>query len=40
VPERGADGLVTIAPAITFDRSGGARHGPGADRLARLLDDS
>ncbi len=40
VPERGADGLVTMASAIEFDAFGGARHGPGADRLARLLDET
>ena len=39
VPERGADGLVSMASAVVFDDAGGARHGPGADRLARLLDD-
>jgi pilus assembly protein CpaF len=40
VPERGPDGLVTMASAVEFDASGRARHGPGADRLARLLDDT
>jgi pilus assembly protein CpaF len=39
VPERGGDGLVTMTTAVTFDADGRARHGPGADRLARLLDD-
>jgi pilus assembly protein CpaF len=38
VPERGADGLVAMAIAVTFDGPV-ARPGPGADRLARLLDD-
>jgi pilus assembly protein CpaF len=38
VPERGADGLVAMATAVTFDGPL-ARPGPGADRLARLLDD-
>jgi pilus assembly protein CpaF len=40
VPERRADGLVTMESAVAFDASGGARHGPGAERLARFLDDS
>ena len=39
VPERRDDGLVTMASAVTFDDSGRACHGPGAHRLARLLDD-
>ena len=39
VPERAADGLVSMASAVAFDDAGGAHHGPGADRLARLLDD-
>jgi pilus assembly protein CpaF len=38
VPQRGADGLVTIATAVAF-HGHGVHHGPGADRLARLLDD-
>jgi pilus assembly protein CpaF len=40
LPERGTDGLVTVASAVAFDSSGCARHGPAADRLARLLDDT
>jgi hypothetical protein len=39
VPERGDDGLVTMTAAVTFDADGHDRRGPGADRLARLLDD-
>ena len=40
VPEREPGGLVTMVSAIAFDDTGSARHGPGADRLARLLDDT
>jgi pilus assembly protein CpaF len=39
VPSRGADGLVTIATAVAFGADGVLRSGPGADRLAHLLDD-
>jgi pilus assembly protein CpaF len=39
VPERSADGMVTIATAVSFDVGGRAHPGPGADRLERLLDD-
>ena len=39
VPERSDDGMVTIATAVSFDVDGRARPGPGAERLARLLDD-
>jgi pilus assembly protein CpaF len=38
VPDRGDNGLVTMARAIAFDADGGARHGPGGPALARLLD--
>jgi secretion/DNA translocation related ATPase len=39
VPERSADGMVSIATAVSFDVDGRAHPGPGADRLERLLDD-
>ena len=39
VPDRSDDGMVTIATAVSFDVDGRARPGPGAERLARLLDD-
>ena len=39
MPSRDADGLVTMATAVSFAADGTARSGPGADRLARLLDD-
>jgi pilus assembly protein CpaF len=39
VPERGADGLVRMATAVRFEPGGTARQGPGAQRLAALLDD-
>jgi hypothetical protein len=39
VPERSADGMVTIATAVSFDVDSRARPGPGADRLGRLLGD-
>ncbi len=39
VPERGADGLVSMSSAVVFDADGRVRRGPGAERLARLLDD-
>jgi pilus assembly protein CpaF len=39
VPERASDGLVSMASAVTFDDDGRSRHGPGAPRLAQLLDD-
>ena len=39
VPERGADGLVTMSSAVVFDGDR-PRHGPASQRLARLLDDA
>jgi pilus assembly protein CpaF len=39
VPVRGGDGLVAMSPAVSFDEAGATRQGPGAERLAQLLDD-
>jgi pilus assembly protein CpaF len=38
VPRRGADGLVTMLPAVTMASDGELREGAAADELARLLD--
>ncbi|RYP87280.1 TadA family conjugal transfer-associated ATPase [Nocardioides guangzhouensis] len=35
VPDRDSSGLVVMKPAVTFDRVGTPREGPGCDRLAR-----
>jgi pilus assembly protein CpaF len=39
VPRRDADGLVTMSQAVAFESGNRTRHGPGAARLACLLDD-
>ncbi|MGD4082655.1 ATPase, T2SS/T4P/T4SS family, partial [Xanthomonas citri pv. citri] len=35
--ERGADGLVTARPAVTFDEDGGSHEHPAAELLGRKL---
>ena len=40
VPERGADGLVTMASAVTFDAAGRLATVPVPTGSARLLDDA
>ncbi len=38
LPERGADGVVSMVPAVEVASSGAVRAGPSADRLERLLE--